>query len=826
MAEHELTKMEYAKLGRGLIMLLNRASMYAPEHPFVQQAIEEFHAVVTPSLKIISPMALIMYQNQLFVDEEPLDPRINVSRIVTRFKKSGIQSISFSQGLSLLDLKTFIEILSAPSAHPDADDMIRGLNRRGIKNLQINHVFYKKVTTDDEVITKEKVKTLSEKMGDQASRESKKKFIEMVMESVLAEELDNALSVKNLLKNPTAISEAMMEMDHKSIALTQSDGAIATSGGQSPGTIDGAPEKKHPPGGSGMDMSPAAIPGAGGHGGQGADTGFTTAGNDTAAGGTQAQEGQSEPGGGGPTAGAPGFGAPGAAGLDAEGAVSSERGVLLLHQLQMLDEEVQKNIEDDDGDLYSLTNAIFEMKRQLLAGIESQKAVNQAYQNEEQILDQVNNMTDKVLVELIRDEYQQGKISTLRMAQILRRLIPSAAELQRLLPKIKVVLIEEGMPIAEYLALIKQLDKELTGDTLTQTLNEAADGIGIDGNELIEEIRKNPQQAAELMTLAAEINKGTADEKALSDLLVNYVEQLGISMNQGAVAEADDDNMRSVMDNLESDLVSKLRKMNVSEDMLAGLEQRIGQRIESILDERAIDWLKTDTDGDKKGPAEELTILQMMERSVNPKNQLAAILKGVRGKADAGDISEHDFEQIYDEITRETEAIREQEKNREMPTGVLKSEPFKFLLDKEIQRSIRHDLSFATLAFSIVKARPERKVSPGELTPVQLFNAIYERMIDIFRSTDIVGELDKNKMAVLLPMCTQRDATLALQRIMKRLNDHPLRVNDITIRLIIAGAATLFQAKYTPTVENYVEKMLRDLDQIATRIKNVHSLTR
>jgi len=35
----------------------------------------------------------------LFIDEEPLDPRIIVTKIITHFSKTGIQSISFGKGL-------------------------------------------------------------------------------------------------------------------------------------------------------------------------------------------------------------------------------------------------------------------------------------------------------------------------------------------------------------------------------------------------------------------------------------------------------------------------------------------------------------------------------------------------------------------------------------------------------------------------------------------------------------------------------------------------------------------------------------------------------
>ena len=124
--------------------------------------------------------------------------------------------------------------------------------------------------------------------------------------------------------------------------------------------------------------------------------------------------------------------------------------------------------EGGSAELSELASAVFDMKRQLINGIERQKSLGITYSNEEEIIDKANEITDNVLIQLIKEEYKSGQISTSRLAHILKRLVPDVKELKRLMPKIKAALLEEGMPLAEYLDLVLQLSTELESEELSQ----------------------------------------------------------------------------------------------------------------------------------------------------------------------------------------------------------------------------------------------------------------------------------------------------------------------------------------------------------------------
>jgi hypothetical protein len=78
--------------------------MYSANHPFQIEAINAAYQSLDRLLQTISPEVFILNREQFYVDEEPLDPRLSVSRLMAHFKKIGIESISFYKGVEKNDL--------------------------------------------------------------------------------------------------------------------------------------------------------------------------------------------------------------------------------------------------------------------------------------------------------------------------------------------------------------------------------------------------------------------------------------------------------------------------------------------------------------------------------------------------------------------------------------------------------------------------------------------------------------------------------------------------------------------------------------------------
>lgn len=731
MREAKINPQKLFIFGRSFLLLFNRSTMYDTNHPYCKQAIDELIPILKNILKSHSPLVFIMNQEQLFVDEEPVDQRVNTGKMVAYFKKTEIQSISFYEGLDEKELVTFVEIFTSQKKYPNVNAMKKALDARLINHIKLNHVYFKKVSGDEEIISREAFKKMSVDMAEGESPHSKKVFIDMVLESVLAEEFGKALTIKNVVENPADVSNKMIDTDLAS--YRQSDAA----------------DRSHGP--------------------------------------------------------------------------------VLAHQLHIIEQEVDKDLSGKGGvELSELAGAVFDMKQQLVKGIALQKSLGITYSNEEEILNKANEITDKVILRLVKDEYKSGKISTSRLAQILKRLVPDPNELKRLLPKIKQALLEEGMPLPEYLNLVQALSNELQSEELSKILQESAEAIGLDGQDLIAEVKNNPMQAAELIFLAAEIRKGAGDEKVLSDLLVDYVERIGSKLTLDIAREDNvegEQHLRQVMNNVESQIVGRLKKMDVKDDVLTRIEERLNSRMDALFESIKEQWGHSlSTQPEQKEDSNRLSILQILEQSAGENDELSKILRMVRSEVQSRGINENDFQNILDEITKQKEVKKKRETRRLMPQEVLDAGGLMFFLEKEISRSLRYDLPFAILSFSVVSAKPKSKLPPEVITEQTLTDAVIKRLISEIRAADVAAAPEKNKVVVILPMTTTNEARLALRRLLRLLNTTPYDFQEIPVTIQVAGVATNFDDKRTTTADDFYEILSADLSEMVNRIKNIHGL--
>ena len=121
------TKDKLARFGRSFTLLLNRGLMYQKSHPMVKASISEVHKAADVLLDTISPLVFILNRDQFYIDEEQIDPRINVKRIAILFKSHKIQSISFEYGLAASELDIFIDIFSSMTMATDAEYIKKAL---------------------------------------------------------------------------------------------------------------------------------------------------------------------------------------------------------------------------------------------------------------------------------------------------------------------------------------------------------------------------------------------------------------------------------------------------------------------------------------------------------------------------------------------------------------------------------------------------------------------------------------------------------------------------------------------------------------------------
>jgi len=731
MKKSDKHKRIFENVAKNFLLMFNRSSMYKLEHPYTRTAISEFHQSLTEALTLISPVVILMSHDQLFVEEQPFDARLNTSRLAAHFKRVAIQSVSFEQGLAEEELHGFFKVFSDPQTHPSADAMNQAIAGLNVVHAKLNHVIYQKMTIEDKVVSRSEMDESNQSDQPAMAASIRGEVVNMMFESIMMEELEKSLSLKELMADPAGFSEHLIN-------------------GNSPGT-----------------------------------------------GGRQAQ---------GHLLGAP-----------------------VAEQLHKISAEIDTAMSNQaEANLFEMAAAVFDMKRQLLAGIDSRKALGVIYDDEGRIRDEVEALSEKVLMELVKQEYRRGDISIKRLAQILRRLIPEANELKRLLPKIKAALLGEGMPLDHYLELIRELAKELQSEELADVLYASAEEIGVAGDRLLDELKSDPKGAAELIYLASEIRRGTGDDQVLTQLLVDYVERIG---GNAAIDEAarnqspDTEHLRQVVSRVESGLLGSLKGTGMDPDILAKVEQRLRERIDDavnkIVDKVAASQqlVQSTTDLGKT------SVFRVLEDSVVEGDELYVILQQVRESLRKRNIDENNFHEIYREILRIKDSRESDSDRKELPPGVLGYANTLFFIQKEIHRASRYDTPFSIISFSIVNITPQKRISQGSLKADEVTRKIMAGLVNVLRQSDIVGILNKRVIAVLMPMTDEKNARLALNRILRRLHQESFTVGSIPLKVQFAGAVSSYDPENCPNFESFVNAAEAGLKDLIMRLKTIQDLT-
>lgn len=499
---------------------------------------------------------------------------------------------------------------------------------------------------------------------------------------------------------------------------------------------------------------------------------------------------------------------------------SVQPGTALVQSLNRFQEDVNEVMAGKaDVNITELAENIFKLKRRLVQGIEAQKAQGVVYLDNQIIDREVDEVADTVLIRLIVGEYNQGAVSVKRLAQIVLRITTDTTELQRIIPKLKRALLDAGMPMTDYLQFVQELKEELQSDELTRVLEQSAEAIGLEGEDLIQEIVKNPQGSAELIYLAAEIRKSGQDDGILSDLLVDYVERAGTELTLEAMKENEDDaggSVNSIFSRIRTELVDKLKHKDIDLDVLKKMELRLNERMEACIRHLKSSMVFNKMRTEDGRPPTKSDMLKLLRAHAKDDDELTAIVFQVKETLAERGVHESMFQEIYDEIMSKP-VPKEKEKSKLTPPGTLNRGSTLFMLEKEVLRTKRYNTPFSLLSFTVVKAVPKEAAKPGSVAPEDIITVFLGALTSIVRETDLVGMLGAKMMVVIQPMTTGDNAKIALERISKVLKSREMVINEVPFNINFAATVTPFDMEKTVDLKTLVKKAQTDLKNLAER---------
>ena len=720
MSEAILPKDICDSIGRNFNLWFTRSIMYHLEHPATKEALKDFFGSITDGLKVLSPIVFIMHHDQFYVEEEPLDPRINASRLIGHFKRIGVTSVSFEEGIIDAELGRFMQFFSNSDDYSTDEALKDALSKAGITHLRVNHVYFRKISEDDEIISGGKTTGAGAGSPGDSPDLSSKKIEKLMAESLALDELEKALSLKGLVDDPEKFSQALIETDVSSYQEVPAENARV--------------------------------------------------------------------------------------------------GSVLSEQLRKLGKEV--SALDNVGtevDLVKLAEAVLDMRRNLIEGIEVQKAAGVIFFDENKIREEADVLSDQVIARLVKEEYCEGEISIPRLVQIVRRLIPDPAELKRLLPALREILMHEGMSAEDWLEFVRSMGKELESERLAHVLEESAEDIGLSRDDLIDEIKRDPKAAAELIYLASEIKKGTGDENVLKSLLIDYVERIGVHK---AIETADEDgeagikHIQNVVSQVESELVGKLRKRGMRDSLITSVESVLQERLNDVMLNTKTDLIARRFSLPNNETVGTDSIVTVLEATTEGPDEIKRVLQCLLERKNFNGLDRDKLQQIYEDLTTPKPAEPNPIEKRPLPAGIFNRKTILYFLKKELSRANRYGLPFAAIMLSVVKVSSSNPIPADSINQEVVFNALLEKLATLVRETDLVGAIDENKIIALLPMTDEKGSNLAVRRILDDFDQNNLNVGNIPLSVKFAAVSTIFHPDLTPTLKEFLRLSESGINQL------------
>jgi len=155
MSELSLDLQQALQLGRAFNLAFNNAFMYGGSHQTTKDSAATFFQVLQPLQDISGIITISAEKDSIYIENHCVDKLVSVQRINNRFKKAGVQSISFDRRATLESALALFYVMGSLSDFQSVDTMQAYLANGGTSGVKINYVVYRKVTLDEAVVNKD-----------------------------------------------------------------------------------------------------------------------------------------------------------------------------------------------------------------------------------------------------------------------------------------------------------------------------------------------------------------------------------------------------------------------------------------------------------------------------------------------------------------------------------------------------------------------------------------------------------------------------------------------------------------------------------------------
>lgn len=482
----------------------------------------------------------------------------------------------------------------------------------------------------------------------------------------------------------------------------------------------------------------------------------------------------------------------------------------LVEEIRNLRREVAEG-DQSDVSLAEVMDALAQVRGELSDALAGQDELARLLaENGGEALNEVDQLTFETVLAIMREEYRGGTTSARRLAQILRRVLPDSRDIKRFVPLLKHGLMEEGMPLEEYLRFVNELGAELKGDDLVGALQRGADNVGLSVEELVASIRRDPSEAARLLVLATETGN---DEKQLSTILADYIERASGELVATRADQASVGELREAVRSTQGRLLEEIRVQGVADRVRVEVEQNLADRVDQSVDAvraRRLSQLLRDT-----GTKDEAAVVDTLEHFVSRSSELKTLGRTLWTELESMGYSEEVINRIYAQTERR---LRGRSRVELLPGGMLEPNVLAYMLEREIASGRRHGTYFSCILLMVARISEDvddaqwRAIQPKEVE--QIVPQVFRELPPFVRDVDLLGSLgskSRNIPLVLLTMTRDEGAQTVLERILDGLDSQRFECDGQQVRIRTIGVAECFSADRTPDRKSYLKGMQAQL---------------
>lgn len=155
MSEVVIELKQASQIARAFNQAFNNAFMYGGSHQTTKDSAASFFLVMQPLLDSAGILTVSADKESIFCENHCVDKLVSTQRINNRFKKLGVQSISFDRETSRESALALFYVMGSLSDFPNVDAMRAFLASQCVSGIRINYVVYRKVTLDDAIVNKD-----------------------------------------------------------------------------------------------------------------------------------------------------------------------------------------------------------------------------------------------------------------------------------------------------------------------------------------------------------------------------------------------------------------------------------------------------------------------------------------------------------------------------------------------------------------------------------------------------------------------------------------------------------------------------------------------